>query len=205
MAEKYIAFISYRHKPLDMAVAEELVKMIERYVVPKEFRKDPAQKYPGKVFRDMEEIRVSNDLTQDIRDALDESRYLIVICTPDTPHSEWVPQEIEYFISRHGRERVLTVLAAGTTEISVPPEITQIKAPDGTVLEYKEPRVAFLADDSQKKILKNLKKEFPQLISALIDCPLDALLQRMKRYRIQQFTIGLGIAVTILLVFVLML
>ena len=34
----YIAFISYRHKPLDKQAAEMIQKKIERYVVPKEFR-----------------------------------------------------------------------------------------------------------------------------------------------------------------------
>ena len=38
--QKFTAFISYRHKPLDMAVAEELIRLIEHYRVPRELRKE---------------------------------------------------------------------------------------------------------------------------------------------------------------------
>ena len=33
---RYKAFISYRHRPLDMAIAKKLHKRIERYVIPKD-------------------------------------------------------------------------------------------------------------------------------------------------------------------------
>ena len=79
MANNYIAFISYRHLPLDTAVAEKLHKSIERYRVPKELRKSAGQKYLGRVFRDKEELPLSNDLTQDIYEALDASEFLIVV------------------------------------------------------------------------------------------------------------------------------
>ena len=35
----YVAFISYRHKPLDKEAAERIQKKIENYIVPKEFRR----------------------------------------------------------------------------------------------------------------------------------------------------------------------
>ena len=40
MERNYVAFISYRHKPLDMKIAETLHKLLERYRVPKELRKN---------------------------------------------------------------------------------------------------------------------------------------------------------------------
>ncbi len=40
----YIAFISYRHKPLDREAAELIQKKIENYVVPKEFREQAGDK-----------------------------------------------------------------------------------------------------------------------------------------------------------------
>ena len=110
--------------------------MIERYRVPRELRRD-GEKSLGTVFRDRDELPLSNNLTQDIYDALDHSQFLIVVCTPDTPKSQWVEREIEYFISKHGRDRVLTVLAAGTPEESIPRRITHDYAEDGSVIaEY---------------------------------------------------------------------
>lgn len=75
-------------------------------------------------------------LPKNIYHALDHSEFLIVICTHDTPKSLWVEREISYFIEKHGRERMLIVLAEGTTEESVPKQLTTIYAEDGqTVLQ----------------------------------------------------------------------
>ena len=200
----YIAFISYRHCPLDIRIAETLHRMIERYRVPRELRKD-GEKSLGTVFRDRDELPLSNNLTQDIYDALDHSQFLIVVCTPDTPKSQWVEREIEYFISKHGRDRVLTVLAAGTPEESIPRRITHDYAEDGSVIAEYEPLCAYLVDPSEKNILKNLKKEFLRLIAAMLNCPYDALRQRQKRYRMQQLTALMGVVTAIALVFTLML
>ena len=200
----YIAFISYRHCPLDIRIAETLHRMIERYRVPRELRRD-GEKSLGTVFRDRDELPLSNNLTQDIYDALDHSQFLIVVCTPDTPKSQWVEREIEYFISKHGRDRVLTVLAAGTPEESIPRRITHDYAEDGSVIAEYEPLCAYLVDPSEKNILKNLKKEFLRLIAAMLNCPYDALRQRQKRYRMQQLTALMGVVTAIALVFTLML
>jgi len=205
MDTNYIAFISYRHLPLDIAVAEQLHRMLERYVIPKEYRRTPEEKHLGTVFRDRDELPLSSNLTQDIYDALDNSQFLIVICTPDTPKSAWVRREIEYFVSKHGHDRVLTVLAAGTPEESIPREILEVRAPDGSVLQEIEPLCAFLVDETREKILKNLKKEFLRLIAAILGCPYDALVQRAKRYRMQQFAAALAVALAVLLAFMLML
>ena len=183
MERKYTAFISYRHKPLDIQVAQKLHTMIERYRIPKALRKG-GKKNLGLVFRDREELPLSNNLTEDIYDALDHSDFLIVVCTPDTPKSLWCQREIQYFIDRHGRNRILTVLAAGTPEESIPEIITTVYAQDGrTILERVEPLCAFLVDDSDRKVLKNLKEEFLRLVAAILNCPYDALKQRQKRYR----------------------
>lgn len=183
MERKYTAFISYRHKPLDIQVAEKLHTMIERYRIPKALRKD-GRKHLGLVFRDRDELPLSNNLTEDIYDALDHSEFLIVICTPDTPKSLWCQREIQYFIDHHGRDRILTVLAAGTPEESIPEIITTIRGEDNeTVVGHLEPLCAYLVDESERKVLKNLKEEFLRLVAAILNCPYDNLKQRQKRYR----------------------
>ena len=78
MERDYIAFISYRHKPLDMEVAETLHKLLEHYRVPKELRRN-GEKNLGIVFRDKEELPLSSDLTENIYEALDHSEFLIEI------------------------------------------------------------------------------------------------------------------------------
>lgn len=201
MPRQYAAFISYRHRPLDIAVAEKIHKSIERFKIPRDLRLEE-EKHPGSVFtnwegqplagnllvfRDREELPLSNDLTADIFEALDHTKCLIVICTPDTPKSLWVRREISYFIEKHGRNRIVTVLAAGTPEESIPKEITTVYAEDGiTVLEEYEPLVAYLTADSRKKVLKNLDKELLRLCAAILGCPYDSLRQRHKRRKMRQ-------------------
>lgn len=201
---EYIAFISYRHCPLDIRVAKELRKRIEHYRVPKDLRRD-GKKTLGLAFRDRDELPLSSNLTEDIYEALDQSQFLIVVCTPETPKSLWVEEEIRYFIKKHGRERVLTVLAAGTPEESIPEIITHIHDNDGKLLQRIEPLCAYLVDEDEERILKNLKKEFLRLAAAILGCHYDALVQRQKRYRAQQIMIGASIVAAVALLFVLML
>ena len=216
MAREYAAFISYRHKPLDMAVATKLHKAIERFKIPRDLRRE-AQKNPGKVFtswegmppermlvfRDREELPLSNDLTSDIFDALDNARCLIVVCTPDTPKSLWVRREISHFIEKHGRKRIITVLAAGTPEESIPREITARLADDGvTVLEEFEPLVAYLTADNQREVMKKLDKELLRVCAALLGCPYDSLKQRHKRRKMQQALAAAAAAFLVALSFI---
>jgi len=202
MSRKYAAFISYRHLPLDTKVAEKLHKSIERYRIPKELRPGSGGKNLGLVFRDREELPLSNNLTQDIYEALDHSDFLIVVCTPHTPKSLWVRREISHFIAEHGRDRVITVLAAGTPEESIPREITHIYAPDGvTVVDRVEPLCAYLVDKTPGRTLANVKKELLRLVAAMLNCPYDALRQRQKQYRQKQISAATALVAAVALCF----
>lgn len=202
MNRSYIAFISYRHSPLDTAVAERLQQKLERYRVPKELRRE-GESGLGLVFRDRDELPLSSDLSADICEALDHSRFLIVVCTPEAPKSVWVGREIEYFIRRHGRDHVLTVLAGGTPEESLPPLLTHIYAEDGrTVLQEVEPLSAYIVAGQTKAALKKLDREFLRLVAAILGCPYDALRQRQKRYQQRRISILLGTVFLVALCFV---
>lgn len=85
--ETYKAFISYRHLPLDRAVAVRLHRMLERYIIPVQYRAQRNQKHLGRVFRDEEELRLTSNLSETIRRTLDHTEYLIVLCLrrPSTP------------------------------------------------------------------------------------------------------------------------
>ena len=171
MAREYIAFISYRHKPLDMAVAKKLHRMIEHYRVPGEYRESRGKRL-GLVFRDQDELPLSSDLNSSIHEALVHSQYLIVICTPDLPKSKWCMQEIDTFIALHGRDRVLTVLADGTPEESFPQQLLHETDDSGNILRDVEPLAANIAADTQAKSLRKLKGEYLRLIAAMMDCGL---------------------------------
>ncbi len=195
MEREYVAFISYRHKPLDMAVAKKLHSLIERYRIPRSMRREHGKRL-GIAFRDQEELPVSGNLSEDICEALDHAEFLVVICTPDTPKSHWVAREIEYFLEHHEAHRALAVLAAGAPEEAFPYGLTHIgKDPVREV----EPLAANIVADTEKQSLKKLKKESIRLFAAMLGCPYDSLAQRENRRKRRRLAAGLSVGAAVLL------
>ena len=60
--------------------------------------------YP--VFRDREELPGSSDLGDNISSALEGSRYLIVVCSPNAAVSRWVNEEIKTFKAMGREDRI---------------------------------------------------------------------------------------------------
>ena len=119
---RYWAFVSYSHR--DEAWATWLHRGLERYRLPKRIVREgraPARLYP--IFRDREELPTAVDLGSVIQNALEESRTLIVICSPNSAASKWVNAEIETF-KRLGRaERILALIVDGEPPACFPPAI----------------------------------------------------------------------------------
>ena len=104
---RYWAFISYSHR--DERHAARLHRKIEGYVahtrlsVSTTGSHEPLPKRIFPVFRDRDELAGAPDLSERIQEALRESRFLIVICSPHSAQSKWVNEEIKAF-KRLGRE-----------------------------------------------------------------------------------------------------
>ena len=198
MERKYIAFISYRHLPLEMSIAKKLHRRIEHYRIPRDLRKDGADRL-GYVFRDQEELPISSNLSANIQEALDHSEYLIVICSPETVKSRWVLGEIDYFLRGHPRDHILAVLAAGTPETAFPPQLTRPEEEGGLPIE---PLAANLLTDSSIKREQLFRRESLRILAALIGCPFDALYQREARYQRRRRSAAIGIAAAIAAAFI---
>ena len=175
---KYCAFISYRHHSPDMEIAKRLHTLIENYRIPSGLRKE--SKHPGKVFRDQEELPLSADLGRDIEDALDASEWLICICSPRYMESRWCMRELEYFIEKHGRSRVLAVLAEGEPEAVFPPVLCRETDENGQTTSI-EPLAADVRGKNLHESLKKLKKEKLRLLAPMLDTGFDSLYQRQRR------------------------
>ena len=201
MERKYKVFISYRHLPLDMRVAKKLHQRIEHFVIPKALRKNGEKKL-GLVFRDQDELPISSDLSSDIQTALDNSEYLVVICTPQTQESKWVMREISYFLEHHDRDHVLAVLASGSPEESFPDALTKVYSSEGDVIDEIEPLAANIAADTQLKSDMLFQTESLRILATLIGCPFDHLYQRDQRYRKKRVAAAIGVIVVIALAFI---
>ncbi|MET0395998.1 MAG: TIR domain-containing protein [Longimicrobiaceae bacterium] len=121
-APRYWCFISYRHadnREQDRAWASWLHGELERYDVPpalvgkKNARGDviPARIYP--VFRDEQSQAANSDLGRAIADALDSSRFLVVLCSPRAAESRYVADEIHHFKRTNRADRIIAAIIDG--------------------------------------------------------------------------------------------
>ncbi|MBO5497086.1 MAG: TIR domain-containing protein, partial [Oscillospiraceae bacterium] len=196
MNREYKAFISYRHKPLDMQTAKSIHRRIEHYIIPRALRKDGKKKL-GYVFRDQDELPISSDLTSSIREALDRSEYLIVICTPETGKSLWVLEEISYFLSHHDHSHVLAILAEGTSDESFPQALREIRSADGELIDTVEPLAANIVADSDRKRRRLFRTESLRILAALIGCAYDDLYRREQRYRLRRLALSMAAVIAL--------
>jgi len=179
------AFISYRHKPLDMAVAKAIHRQIETYRIPAAIQKKTGKKRMGKVFRDQDELPLLADLGEGIRRALEQSQWLIVVCSPDLPLSKWCLTEIDYFIELGRQDHILTVLVAGEPEDSFPDQLRYING------DEREPLAADVRAATQTQTLRRIKREKLRLLAPMLGVGYDDL-RRRQRERVMRTAITAG-------------
>ncbi len=199
MEREYVAFISYRHARLDSAVAKTLHTLIEQYRIPKGVCPRGRRRL-GLVFRDNEELHTSSDLSGEIQNALRSSEFLIVVCSENTAQSPWVSREIGHFLENHDRKHILTVLASGEPGDVFPEQLTHVEQPDGTV-QIIEPLALDARASSLGGMRRKLRKEIARLISAMLDCPYDALVLREQKRKFRRFSAIAALVLAVVLSF----
>lgn len=112
--KEYLAFISYQRK--DEAIAKRLQHTLEFYKLPiAVIEKEPALKDGVRpIFVDMTELGDEPFLKPAIENALEGSRFLIVICSPRSALSKWVNKEVEYFIQHERIRRIIPFIIEGS-------------------------------------------------------------------------------------------
>lgn len=176
------AFLSYSHA--DKQVAQKLHSQLENYGLPKRLRPQEGRMANGKlgpIFRDREDFPAANDLSDAVKAALERSRALVVLCTPDAKASEWVAKEIALFRELHPDRPILAALQHGEPEEAFPDELTRDHEP--------------LAADL-RKAGDGRKLGFLKLVAGIADVPLDALIQRDAARRLRRviYVTGLSLA-----------
>jgi MTH538 TIR-like domain (DUF1863). len=109
----YYAFISYQRK--DEKWAKWLQRKLENYKLPVANTKgttDKKSKYIRPVFRDKTDL-TAGPLPDALKEALQQSRYLIVICSPNAVQSPWVNEEIETFTKAGRTEYIIPFIVEG--------------------------------------------------------------------------------------------
>jgi tetratricopeptide (TPR) repeat protein len=190
--QRYKAFISYSHK--DRKTAEWLHRALETYRAPRALTKGRDGASAGAlrpIFRDREELSAASNLSEVIRDALDRSDALIVLCSPLSAASRWVDQEVAYVIDRGDVSRIICLITPETpADVSldaVLPPALRAALPEGV-----EPLAVDLRPDGDGRRLARLK-----IASRLLNVSLDQLVQRDARRRLQVMTAFTGAAVLV--------
>ncbi|GAC1335781.1 MAG: hypothetical protein NVSMB17_19050 [Candidatus Dormibacteria bacterium] len=66
------------------------------------------------VFRDETGLSVNPHLWSSIQEALDQSRYFVLLASPESAASSWVNRELTHWLAHNPAERLLPVLTDGT-------------------------------------------------------------------------------------------
>ena len=189
---KFDACISYRHCKLDKFVAENLHRILETYELPKNIKEKLKinSKTIRRVFRDQEELPLSSNLEDPIISALENSKYLIVICSPRLKDSLWCKKEIETFKKLRGRKNIFCVLIEGEPADSFPEEVLfdeqEVTLENGEKAVERievEPLAADVRGQTEKEVLKKIKEEKLRLIAPMYGLDYDDLKQRHKLRR----------------------
>ena len=183
---RYDAFISYRHLEPDSFVAQTLHKRLEAFSLPRS-AKDKAgsdKTRIERIFRDEEELPLSEDLSDPINNALKNSEFLICICTPRYLESKWCMREIEMFLQTHDRDHILIVLAEGEPEEAFPDLLTQ---------GGREPLAADTRGETKKEILTKIDTAVLRISAAIFGLNFDELKQRHREARLKHLMVVGGV------------
>jgi tetratricopeptide (TPR) repeat protein len=137
-----------------------LHRAIETYRIPRRHRYSPEGDPRTRlrpVFLDKEELSSSADLAQSLRNALNDSEFLIVICSPAAAASRWVNEEVEIFKAQGKADRILCLTIAGeplTARRGLPAELecfppALLAAVDGIGGAAAEPLAADIRKDTR--------------------------------------------------------
>ncbi|MGE5391255.1 MAG: TIR domain-containing protein [Deltaproteobacteria bacterium] len=170
----YDAFMSYRHAIPDKDLAGQMHAMLENYRLPFSLRRYRDIR-KGLLFMDKAELPVSEDLRRDIEMALDASRYLIVVCSPRTPGSDWIDWEIDHFLETNSPEKIIILLIDGDLETSLPEPLkffmigTENEAGSWSI-EGPRPLLVDMRSGSPKEQRRVMRQAALSVIAAFVNC-----------------------------------
>jgi len=177
--KKYFAFISYNHE--DAREAYRLQKKLEHYSLPTTtMRMYSLEKNPMKpVFFAETDIQPGN-LNDELQRRLDNSRYLIVVCSPASAQSEWVGKEILYYIEKGRKDQILLFVVDGEPGSGNPD--TECFNP--VIKEHLS--MAYLGANIHEEVAslpRPLWREraYTQIVSKMLGLEFDDLWQRYRR------------------------
>ena len=199
--KKNFVFISYNHK--DVKWAQWLQKRLEWYRLPTEIHNEFSDsRYIRPVFRDRDTL-TSGVLNDALRNNLEASKYLVVLCSPNSAQSEWVSDEVKAFIEMGRLDKIVPFIVEGSPQNYSHSDISHPLIGECFPLALRQ----WNTDHPDKNLLgiavtddgkTNKEKAFIRLVAHLLGIRFDTLWQRHKRY-IRRLITFLTIAVVVAL------
>jgi len=200
-SHRYWAFISYNHA--DERHARWLHRELEGYRIPKRLvgtRSEagglirPARLRP--VYRDREEAVAGPNLSSHLKQALESSRHLIVLCSPNVKRSNYVDLEVRHFRSLDRGQRIYCLIVDGPADV---PVVQLMPASLGIEADGAEPLAADARPGKDGRRLATLR-----LIAAMVDTRFDELRQRDQEQRLRRLTLVVAVTLALLAVMALL-
>ncbi len=184
---KYYAFVSYRSS--DEKYAKWLQDKIEAYRLPTTVQK-MNQALPKKKLRPCFRYHTDiqpNELKTELRNKLDQSKYLLVICTPRSAQSPWVGNEIDTFVELGRRDRIIPVIVEGkpysgdpATECYNPSLIKHFPHSDN-IADDREILGVNIHEEGKGSAYMKRERAVIQIVSRMLDVNYDQLWNRQRR------------------------
>lgn len=173
---------------------------IPRHLDPRKTRLSSGDRSLGKMFRDREELPASGDMETEIRTAISQSEYMIIVCSRASARSSRVNGEIRQFVSLRDSANILCFIIDGEPSFDAP----GINADVGCIpAELRKQRLVTglipLAADARSS--KDGKKVAVQkLVAGLLNVNLDELQRRDLRRKNVRLMAAMAASLTIALV-----
>lgn len=166
---KRYAFISYNHKDKD--AASWLQKKLESYKLPTEIHNEfEDSRYLRPVFRDKTDLN-TGILSEELKKNLISSKYLIVICSPNSANSKWVNDEVTVFLEMGRADRIVPFIIDGT------PHSDENECLPKALRELKDNKEILGININEV----GKQKAFVKLVSKMLEVDFDVLWQRYRR------------------------
>lgn len=198
---KYFAFISFSSK--DLRWGKRLQRKLESYRLPTSICKEYGwKKVPIKpVFFAPSDIQPGG-LTEEIQKRLQESKNLIVVCSPNSAQSKWVGQEISYYYTTNQSiDNIHFFIVEGVPHSNEPE--TECFNPIVKDLGLPEILGSNIHESYSFWPWLNRERAYIQLISKLLGVEFDSLWNRHKRRFRKRFLAICGMLAIVILSFVL--
>nr|VFK60560.1 MAG: TIR domain-containing protein [Candidatus Kentron sp. TUN] len=104
--KRFAAFISYKHVS-STSFAARLERALKSYAKP------PLVARPRRIFRDENYLAPGVDLPRLIKEALDNSEFLLLLASPESAQSKWVQDELDLWCRVLKRQEQLIVILLG--------------------------------------------------------------------------------------------